>query len=47
MQIEYHSGYKKIKEKLEECGCKVSAERPLARRENNLYLGFVFATRTN
>jgi FkbM family methyltransferase len=47
IQIEYHNGYKKLKEKLEECGFKVSAERPLARGNNNLYLGFVYATRRN
>jgi len=44
IQIEYHRGYKNLKEKLEECGFKVSAERPLARREN-IYTGFVYATR--
>jgi FkbM family methyltransferase len=48
IQIEYHSGYKNLKEKLEECGFKVSVERPLAGRENsNIYLGFIYATRKN
>jgi FkbM family methyltransferase len=45
IQIEYHSGYKVLKEKLEKCGFKVSVERPLARRDTNLYLGFIYATR--
>jgi FkbM family methyltransferase len=45
IQIEYHRGYKKLKEKLEKCDFKVSVERPLARRDNNLYLGFIYATR--
>ena len=45
IQIEYHRGYKNLKEKLEKCGFKVSVERPLARRDSNLYLGFIYATR--
>lgn len=45
IQIEYHKGYKNIREKLERCGFNVSVERPLARRDAKLYLGFIYARR--
>jgi hypothetical protein len=45
IQIEYHKGYKSLREKLERCGFEVSVERPLARGDAKLYLGFVYAKR--
>jgi FkbM family methyltransferase len=46
IQIEYHRGYKNLKEKLEKCGFKVLVKRPLARRDNsNLYIGSLYAIR--
>jgi FkbM family methyltransferase len=45
IQIEYHKGYKTIREKLERCGFNVSVQRPLARRDAKLYLGFIYARR--
>lgn len=38
MQIEYHSGYKTLKEKLERCGFKVSITRPTATDVLHTYL---------
>jgi FkbM family methyltransferase len=45
IQIEYHNGYKTIIEKLERCGFDVSVDRPLARRDAKLFLGFIYARR--
>jgi FkbM family methyltransferase len=45
IQIEYHKGYKTIREKLKRCGFDVSVSRPLARRDNKLFLGFIYARR--
>jgi FkbM family methyltransferase len=45
IQIEYHNGYKTIREKLERCGFDVSVDRPLARRDAKLFLGFIYARR--
>jgi FkbM family methyltransferase len=45
IQIEYHRGYKTIREKLERCGFDVSVERPLARKDAKMYIGYIYATR--
>lgn len=39
VQIEYHSGYKRLKEKLEKCGFKVSVTRPM--RQKTGYIGWI------
>ena len=38
IQIEYHSGYKILKEKLEKCGFRVSVTRPIATNVLHTYL---------
>ena len=47
MMIEYHYGYKNLKEKIEKCGFKVSATRPRIYRSDllNLREGYIFAKR--
>lgn len=45
IQIEYHKGYKKLKQKLEDSGFKVFCGRPLRLKSGDLYLGFIYATR--
>lgn len=41
IQIEYHHGYKNLKEKLEKSNFKVSVTRPI--KSNKLYIGYIFA----
>jgi FkbM family methyltransferase len=45
IQIEYHRGYKKLKQKLEDSGFKVFCRRPVRLKGGDLYLGFIYATR--
>jgi FkbM family methyltransferase len=45
IQIEYHKGYKKLKQKLEDSGFKVYCRRPMRLKGGDLYLGFIYATR--
>jgi FkbM family methyltransferase len=47
MMIEYHYGYKNLKEKIEKCGFKVSATKPriYASSRTNLREGDIFAER--
>jgi FkbM family methyltransferase len=50
IQLEYHQGYKNLKEKLEKSGFKVSVTRPmlmhlnLDRGKTTVYTGFLYAT---
>jgi FkbM family methyltransferase len=52
IQLEYHQGYKNLKEKLERCGFDVSVTRPLFGRsvsmqgKTNLYTGYIYAIRS-
>ena len=43
MQIEYHYGYKNLREKLQKSGFRVSISRPI--KSGKLYLGLMFAER--
>lgn len=45
MMIEYHYGYKNLKEKIEESGFKVSVTRPRMQHRGNYYYGDIFAER--
>lgn len=46
MQIEYHHGYKNLKEKLENAGFNVNITDPI-RFKKNEYVGFIYATRNS
>jgi hypothetical protein len=43
--IEYHYGYKNLKEKIEKSGFKVSVTRPIFQHRGNYYYGNIFAER--
>jgi FkbM family methyltransferase len=43
IQIEYHHGYRNLKEKLEKNGFMVSVSRPF--RRGSLYIGYIYAKR--
>jgi FkbM family methyltransferase len=45
IQIEYHKGYKKLKQKLEDSDFKVYCSRPVRLKGGDLHLGFIYATR--
>lgn len=50
IQIEYHYGYRNLKDKLENCGFKVKITKPqfgrrLSKKFRKTYLGFIFAER--
>jgi FkbM family methyltransferase len=45
MMIEYHYGYKNLKEKIEKSGFKVSVTRPIIQHRGNYYYGDIFAER--
>jgi len=51
IQLEYHYGYKNIKNKLEKCGFKVSITKPIFNlnyeaSESKMYIGFLYAKKT-
>ena len=50
IQIEYHYGYKNLKDRLEKSGFKVSVTRPifqaLPETNNKMYIGNIFAKRS-
>jgi len=48
IQLEYHYGYKNIKNKLEKCGFEVSITKPIFNlnyeaSESKMYIGFLYA----
>ena len=43
--IEYHYGYKNLKDKLEKCGFKVSITEPRYTLDTKMYLGYLYAIR--
>ncbi|MDE1851613.1 MAG: FkbM family methyltransferase [Candidatus Micrarchaeota archaeon] len=45
MMIEYHNGYRNLKEKLESAGFSVSVEPPTYLANRKVYFGFLFARR--
>ena len=46
MQIEYHYGYEKLKNKLEEAGFKVKYTQPVLGADNkNMHMGYIWAKR--
>jgi hypothetical protein len=46
MQIEYHYGYEKLKNKFEEAGFKVKCTEPVLGADNkNMHMGYIYARR--